>query len=68
MFSLMFVSFQWRLSEPHFQVPRAPFNPRVHDVETLEEGWAMRQPDPVAIQCCATRERLTEQVGLLREA
>jgi len=51
-----------------FQDPFASLNPRMRVYEILEEGLAALQPDLDANQRRARLERLTDQVGLRREA
>ncbi len=51
-----------------FQDPFASLNPRMRVYEILEEGLAALQPDLDAAQRRARLERLTDQVGLRREA
>jgi peptide/nickel transport system ATP-binding protein len=51
-----------------FQDPFASLNPRMRVYEILEEGLAALQPDLDASQRRARLERLTDQVGLRREA
>ena len=51
-----------------FQDPFASLNPRMRVYEILEEGLAALQPDLDATQRRARLERLTDQVGLRREA
>ena len=51
-----------------FQDPFASLNPRMRIYEILEEGLAALQPDLDAKQRRARLERLTDQVGLRREA
>ncbi|MDP3613795.1 MAG: ATP-binding cassette domain-containing protein, partial [Rubrivivax sp.] len=51
-----------------FQDPFASLNPRMRVHDILEEGLAALQPDLDAKQRRARLERLTDQVGLRREA
>jgi len=51
-----------------FQDPFASLNPRMRVYDILEEGLAALQPDLDAAQRRARIERLTEQVGLRRDA
>jgi peptide/nickel transport system ATP-binding protein len=51
-----------------FQDPFASLNPRMRVYEILEEGLAALQPDLDATQRRARLERLTDQVGLRRDA
>ncbi len=51
-----------------FQDPFASLNPRMRVYDILEEGLAALQPDLDATQRRARLERLTDQVGLRREA
>ncbi len=51
-----------------FQDPFASLNPRMRVYDILEEGLAALQPDLDASQRRARLERLTDQVGLRRDA
>ena len=51
-----------------FQDPFASLNPRMRVYEILEEGLAALQPDLDAKQRRVRLERLTDQVGLRRDA
>jgi peptide/nickel transport system ATP-binding protein len=51
-----------------FQDPFASLNPRMRVFDILEEGLAALQPDLDASQRRARLERLTDQVGLRRDA
>jgi len=51
-----------------FQDPHASLNPRMHVSEILDEGLAALQPDLGAADRRARIERLTDQVGLRRDA
>jgi peptide/nickel transport system ATP-binding protein len=51
-----------------FQDPFASLNPRMRVAEILDEGLAALQPDLTATDRQARIERLTDQVGLRRDA
>jgi peptide/nickel transport system ATP-binding protein len=51
-----------------FQDPFASLNPRMRVAEILDEGLAALQPDLSASDRSARIERLTDQVGLRRDA
>jgi peptide/nickel transport system ATP-binding protein len=51
-----------------FQDPYASLNPRMRVAEILDEGLAALQPDLTAAERLARIQRLTDQVGLRRDA